>query len=459
MDQIGIDLDGDFLVRNGGVGNAHLFQIAEIGWAAILGHAKMVDKFLGRVQWSLFRFLVQKLTLNEVGNILAAASAAMGLVFGNAICNQFLRNRIPGFFQIPCDFFLLGLIRGKRRGQLPDLLHTEGDVCRDFFFRVGMVEERLQQPADFLLLGRIVKLPGDVLHRLGVIFAIVHAGTVKLSHKAQHLGGQLRVGVCRFFFLGWFLRSGWHSEHRRVLGGGNRHFRRISDPLDFVPHHLGHFLIVNRHRAVWGDVGHCFVISVFFLQPVPNSQTIPQMSIAQVVGFRLRHGGSHRLLVLRKEREGSLSEGGEVFKRLPAQGVHPVILRGGLPNGDHHLIDFFHTGRVIKLRLNELHCVPIVKAKGIGVGLLLWHVLKESADIPGKLVLLILRHGGAVLIGEEPPLGDHGADALFHGGPFQLHLGVGGGDTAVAERNAFTELVGHIVIPTGMAAVLAVVVL
>lgn len=79
----------------------------------------MVDKFLGRVQWSLFRFLVQKLTLNEVGNILAAASAAMGLVFGNAICNQFLRNRIPGFFQIPCDFFLLGLIRGKRRGQLP----------------------------------------------------------------------------------------------------------------------------------------------------------------------------------------------------------------------------------------------------------------------------------------------------------------------------------------------------
>ena len=67
----------------------------------------------------------------------------------------------------------------------------------------------------------------------------------------------------------------------------------------------------------------------------------------------------------------------KVFKRLPAQGVHPVILRGGLPNGDHHLIDFFHTGRVIKLRLNELHCVPIVKAKGIGVGLLLWHVLKE----------------------------------------------------------------------------------
>ena len=206
-------------------------------------------------------------------------------------------------------------------------------------------------------------------------------------------------------------------------------------------------------------MGNRFVVPVFFLQPVPHSKPISQMAIAQVVGFGLRHSRSHRLLVLCKEREGSLPEGGEVFKCLPAQGIHPVILRGGLPNGDHHLIDFFHTGRVVKLRLDELHRVPIVKAKGIGVGLLLRHILKESADIPGKLVLLILRHGGAVLIGEEPPLGDHGADVLFHGVPFQLHLGVGGGNTAVAERNTFTELVGHIVIPTGMAAVLAVVVL
>lgn len=144
---------------------------------------------------------------------------------------------------------------------------------------------------------------------------------------------------------------------------------------------------------------------------------------------------------------------------MPAQVISPVILRGGLPNGDHHLIDFFHTGRVVKLRLDELHRVPIVKAKGIGVGLLLWHVLKESADIPGKLVLLILRHSGAVLIGEEPPLGDHGADALLNSVPFQLHLGVGPGEIAVAKGNAFAELVGHIVIAAGIAAVLAVVVL
>ena len=259
--------------------------------------------------------------------------------------------------------------------------------------------------------------------------------------------------------MGWFLHPGRHGEHRHVLGGGNGHFRGIRNPFNFIPYRLGHFLIVNRHRAVWGDVGHCFVVPVFFLQPVPHGKPISQMAIAQVVGFRLRHGGSHRLLVFCKKREGSLPEGGEVFKRLPAQVISPVILRGGLPNGDHHLIDFFHTGRVIKLRLNELHRVPIVKAKGIGMGLLLGYVLKESADIPGKLVLLILRHGGAVLIGEEPPLGDHGTDALFHSVPFQLHLGVGGGDTAVAEGDALAELVGHIVIAAGIAAVLAVVVL
>ena len=383
----------------------------------------------------------------------------MGTVIHQTFFDQFAGYRISGLLQITGDFFYLRLFRGKGRGQLRDLLHTEGDVHRDFFFQVRMVQEGLKQSADFLSLNGVVKLLGDIFHRLGVIFAIAHAGTVKLSHKAQHLGGQLRVGVCQFFFLRRSLYPGRHGEYRRVLGGGNSHFRSVSNPLDFLPHCLGHFLIINRYRAIRRDVGNRFVVPVFFLQPVPHGKPISQMAIAQVVGFRLRHGRSHRLLVLRKKREGSLPERGKVFKCLPAQGVHPVILRGGLPNGDHHLIDFFHTGRVVKLRLDELHRVPIVKAKGIGVGLLLRHILTESADIPGKLVLLILRHGGAVLIGEEPPLGDHGADALFHGVPFQLHLGVGGGNTAVAERNTFTELVGHIVIPTGMAAVLAVVVL
>ena len=50
MNQIGIDLDGDFLIRNGGVSNAHLFQITEIGWAVILGLAEIVDKFFGDLQ-------------------------------------------------------------------------------------------------------------------------------------------------------------------------------------------------------------------------------------------------------------------------------------------------------------------------------------------------------------------------------------------------------------------------
>ena len=459
MDQIGIDLDGDFLIRYSGIDNAHLFQIAEIGWAAILGHAEIVDKLFGDLQRSRFRFLRQKLALDKSGNIPAVPLAAMGMAFGNTILDQLIRRRISGLLQITGDFFYLRLFRGKGRGQLPDLLHTEGDVHRDFFFRVRMIQEGLKQSADFLPLNGVVKLLGNIFQRLGVIFAIAHAGTVKLAYKAQHLGGQLRVGVCQFFFLRRFLYPGRHGEHRRVLGGGNGHFRSVSNPLDFLPHRLGHFLIINRHRAIRRDVGNRFVVPVFFLQPVPHSKPISQMAIAQVVGFRLRRDGGYRLLVLRKEREGSLPEGGEVFKRLLAQGVHPIILRGGLPNGNHHLRDFFHTSRVVKLRLNELHRVPIVKAKGRGVGLLLGYILKKSADIPGKLTLLILRHGGAILIGEKPPLGDHGADALFHGGPFQLHLGVGGGDTAVAERNAFTKLIGYIVIPTGMAAVLAVVVL
>ena len=262
-----------------------------------------------------------------------------------------------------------------------------------------MVQEGLKQSADFLPLNRVMELPGDILHRLGVILTITHAGTVKLSHKTQHLGGQLRVGVCRFFFLGWFLRPGRHGEHRRVLGGGNSHFRRISDPLDFLPHRLGHFLIINRYRAVRRDVGNRFVVPVFFLQPVPHRQAISHVPVAQVVGFRLRRGGGYWLLVLCKEGKRTLPEGGEVFKRLPAQVIPSVILRGSLPNGDHHLIDFFHTGRVVKLRLDELHRVPVGKAKGIGVRLFLGYVLEERADIPGKLVLFILRHGSPVVLG------------------------------------------------------------
>ena len=162
---------------------------------------------------------------------------------------------------------------------------------------------------------------------------------------------------------------------------------------------MGHFLIVYRYRAVGADVGYCFVVPVFFLQPVPHRQAISHVPVAQVVGFRLRRGGGYWLLVLCKEGKRTLPEGGEVFKRLLAQGVHPVALRSGLPNGNHHLVDFLHAGRVVKLRLDDLHRVPIIEAKRIGVRLFLGYVLEERADIPGKLVLFILRHGSPVVLG------------------------------------------------------------
>ena len=47
-----------------------------------------------------------------------------------------------------------------------------------------------------------MELPGNILHRLGVILAVVHTGTIKLANKAQHLGGQRRIGVWGFFFWG-----------------------------------------------------------------------------------------------------------------------------------------------------------------------------------------------------------------------------------------------------------------
>ena len=144
----------------------------------------------------------------------------MGTVFRNAVLDQLIGRRVSGFIQIGFDFFPQSLIRGKRL----DLLQAEGHIHRDFFLRVGMVEERAQQLIEFLPLHGIVELPGNILHRLGVILAVVHTGTVKLANKAQHLGGQRRIGVWGFFFLGRFLHPGRHNEHRRVLGSGNGHF-------------------------------------------------------------------------------------------------------------------------------------------------------------------------------------------------------------------------------------------
>ena len=83
--QIDIHLDGNFLVCDRGIGNSYIPQIAEIGIAVIFFLAELVDQFF---------CLLQK-----------------------------------------------GLVLGEGLGQLVDLLHAERNICRDFFFRVCMVEE------------------------------------------------------------------------------------------------------------------------------------------------------------------------------------------------------------------------------------------------------------------------------------------------------------------------------
>ena len=139
--------------------------------------------------------------------------------------------------------------------------------------------------------------------------------------------------------------------------------------------------------------------------------------------------------------------------------IHPVILRGGLPDWNHHLIDFFHAGRVVELRLDELYRIPIIKTIRIGVGLLLGNILKEGSDVLCELMLLILGHGGPVIITQEPALCDHGADALLHRIPFQFHFGIGFCNAAVAEMNALAELIGHIIVSTAVSAVFPLIVL
>ena len=116
---------------------------------------------------------------------------------------------------------------------------------------------------------------------------------------------------------------------------------------------------------------------------------------------------------------------GQIFKCPLPQIIHPVILRGGLPDWNHHLTDFFHAGRVVELRLDELYCIPIIEAIRVRVGLLLGNILKEGSDVLCELVLFVLRHGGPIFITQEPALCDHGAHALFHRIPFQFHLSIG----------------------------------
>ena len=150
---------------------------------------------------------------------------------------------------------------------------------------------------------------------------------------------------------------------------------------------------------------------------------------------------------------------GQIFKCPLSQRVHPVILWRSLPDRKHHLIDFFHADRVVELRLDELYRIPIIKTIWIGVGLLLGNILKEGSDVLCELVLFVLGHGGPVIITQKPALRDHGTDTLLHRIPFQLHFGIGFCNAAVAEMNAFTELIGHIIVSAAVSAVFPVIVL
>ena len=218
--QIHVHLDGNFFVCDRGIGDSYLLQIAEIGIAIIFFLAELVDQF--------FCLLQQ------------------------------------------------GLILGEGLGQLLDSLNAECNICRDFFFRVCMVEEGLQQRMDFLPLCCILELLGDILHRLSIVLSVAHTGAVKFPHEVQYLGGQYRVEVGCFFFLRWFL-SGRHREYGRVLCGGNRHLRSVGHLLNPVPNLLGHFLVVNLHRAIRRNMGNRAVVPIHFFQPVPNGQPISQM--------------------------------------------------------------------------------------------------------------------------------------------------------------------------------------
>ena len=134
----------------------------------------------------------------------------------------------------------------------------------------------MQQRTDFLPLGCVVKLLGDIRHRLSIILSVAHTGAVKFPHEAQHLGGQCRVEVGCFFFLRWFL-SGRHGEYRCILCCRNCHLRCVGHLLNPVPYLLGHFLVIDLHRAIRRNVGNCAVVPVYFFQPVPNGQSISQM--------------------------------------------------------------------------------------------------------------------------------------------------------------------------------------
>ena len=66
-------------------------------------------------------------------------------------------------------------------------------------------------------------------------------------------------------------------HYGRILRGRNRHFRSVGYLLNPVPNLLGHFCVVNLHRAIRRNVGNRAVVPIHFFQPIPNGQSISQM--------------------------------------------------------------------------------------------------------------------------------------------------------------------------------------
>ena len=52
---------------------------------------------------------------------------------------------------------------------------------------------------------------------------------------------------------------------------------------NFLPDIFGHFIIVESHSPIRIDVSNSLVVSNFFFQPDPHSNSIAQVSISKVI--------------------------------------------------------------------------------------------------------------------------------------------------------------------------------
>ena len=121
------------------------------------------------------------------------------------------------------------------------------------------------------------------------------------------------------------------------------------------------------------------------------------------------------------------------------------------------MVDFLHPHGISQLMCDFLNTLPII-ANGIlrkRLGISIRCVKEKAVDFPRQPSDLIVRHCGTVSVGEKFPAGDHGCDPLGNPAPAHLYLGIGFGNAAVTERQAFSRICAVIVAPV-IAAVLTV---